>query len=42
VALDTCYTRSMFRIIFMIVIGIDANNNVSLLSYVLVTVESEE
>ena len=41
VALDTCYTRSKFRMMLMIAVGIDANNNVLPLSWALVPTENK-
>ena len=42
VALDACHTRSKFRIMLMIAVGIDANDNVLPLSWALVPTENEE
>jgi hypothetical protein len=42
VALDSSHTRSKFRMMLMIAVGIDANDNVLPLSWALVPTESEE
>ena len=42
VALDACHTRSKFYMMFMIAVGIDANDNILPLSWALVPTENEE
>ena len=41
-AIDACHTKSQFPMMLMIVCGLDANNNVLLLSWALVPTENEE
>jgi hypothetical protein len=42
VALDACHTRSKFRMMLMIAVGIDANDNILPLSWALVPTENDE
>ena len=41
-ALDACHTRSKFRMMLIVAVGIDANDNVLLLSWALVPIENKE